>query len=98
MNGPLPLCTVRVRGRTVSLWLGDPPDGGPPVPLAERCERLRERLRRLLPAGNDPEGIEATRTVLRATEEYLARHGDPFAPHEGPAPEHGPEDMQSPGG
>ena len=79
-KGPIPLCTVCVHGQTSTIWLFDPPDGSPPLPLSVRRTRLAELIRQGEETGIDPEYLGADRQTLQALDDFIARYGDIFAP------------------
>ncbi len=83
-NEPVALCTVRVGGRNSTVWLCDPADGSPPLPLSVRRARLAEVIREAEASGADPESLAAERTILQALDAYIREHGDPFASNASP--------------
>lgn len=77
--GPIALCTVCIHGRSSTIWITDPADGSPPLPLSRRREKLAEALVRCEQDGVDPEIIAADKQILQALDEFIAFHGDLFA-------------------
>jgi hypothetical protein len=69
---------VQVRGRKHTIWITDP-DDGISLSLSTRRDHLRELIRRGEETGIDPEELAADREILRALDEYIALHGDPWA-------------------
>ena len=78
-KGPIALCTVRVHGRSETIWITDPPDGSPPLLLSVRRDRLAEAVAQAEREGGDPEVIAADRQILKALDDFIALHGDLFA-------------------
>jgi hypothetical protein len=76
-KGPIPLCTVCIHGQTSTIWLFDPPDGSPPLPLSVRRSQLAELIRQGEETGIDPEYLAADRQTLQALDDFyrpLRRH------------------------
>src|SRR5262245_24671321 len=84
-KGPIPLCTVRIRGRNSTVWLFDPPDGSPPLPLSVRRARLAELIRQGEEAGVDPEYTAADRQTPQALDNFIAQYGDICGPENPPS-------------